>query len=185
MSALANDLRFALRMLLGSPGTTIVAILALSLGIGANTAIFSVVDGVLLQPLPLPDSQALYAVRTGSYKSGEFRGVFSYPEFEDLAAQKHTLESVGAWADGERNRSGEGAPVRVLTRWAVPTLLPTLRVVPALGRNFLPEETAKGRNHVVILDHGLWQRQFAGAPDVIGKSLRLDGVSYQVIGVLP
>jgi putative ABC transport system permease protein len=185
MTALTHDLRFALRMLLGSPGTTIVAILALALGIGANTAIFSVVDGVLLQPLPLPDSRELYAIHTGSAKRGEFRGEFSYPEYQDMVAQQRTLASIGGWIDGDANLSGADAPVRIPVRFALPTLLPTLRVEPALGRGFLPEETAKGREHVILLDHGLWQRQFAGAKDVIGKSLRLDGVSYQIVGVLP
>lgn len=185
MSALVSDLRYAVRMLLRSPGTTIVAVLALALGIGANTAIFSVVDGVLLQPLPLPDSRALFAIHTGSTKLGRFGGPFSYPEYEDLVAQQHTLESVGGWADGDINLSGAEAPTRVLLRVALPSLLPTLRVEPVLGRNFLPEEAVKGREHVAILDYGLWQRQFAGSKDALGKSLKLDGVPYQVIGVLP
>lgn len=185
MSVLTQDLRFALRMLLSSPGTTIVAVLLLALGIGANTAIFSVVDGVLLQPLPLPDSRALYAIHTGSSKSGWFRGEFSYPEYLDMLAQQHTFESIGGWVDGDANLSGADAPVRVLVRFALPSLLPTLRVEPVLGRGFLPEETAKGREHVVLIDHALWQRQFGGAADVLGKSLRLDGVAYQIIGVMP
>jgi len=186
MSALGSDLKFALRTLRRSPGVTAAAVIALALGIGANTAIFSVVDGVLLRPLPYPDSASLYAIGTGSSKHPEFRaGPLSYPEFLDLQQQTRTFENVGGWVDGDVNLSGTGSPERVLLRVVTPSLLPTLRVQPVVGRNFLPEETVKGRDHVALISDGLWRRQFGGGRDAVGRSVRLDGIDYQVIGILP
>jgi len=185
MTTLMQDVRFALRMLRRSPGVTAAAILALALGIGANTAIFSVVDGVLLRPLPYPDSAALVAVHQGSTTMNRFDGPLSYPEYQDLAAQNRTLQNVGGWVDGDVNLSATGSPERVLLRVATPSLLPTLEVTPILGRNFVPEEMAKGRDHVVLIDYGLWQRRFNRSPSAVGDKLRLDGADYEIIGVLP
>ncbi|MDB4966156.1 MAG: transporter permease [Myxococcales bacterium] len=185
MGPVGTDVRFALRMFKRSPGVTAAAVLALALGIGANTAIFSVVDGVLLRPLPFPDSRALFIVHTGNAKLNRFDAPFSYPEYQDLVAQTRTLESVGAWCEGDANFSGGAAPERVLIRLVTPSLLPTLRVEPVRGRNFLAEETLKGRDHVAIIDYGLWQRQFSGSADAVGRSIRLDGTDYQIIGILP
>jgi predicted permease len=184
--SVVSDLKFALRTMRRSPGVTAAAVLALALGIGANTAIFSVVDGVLLRPLPYPDSSALFMVHHGSTRFSFVQGPLSYPEYLDVVAQTHTLENVGAWAEGDINLSGAGgAPERVLLRVATPSLLPTLRVQPVVGRNFLPDETVKGRDHVALIDYALWQRQFGGSRDAIGRSLRLDGSDYQIVGVLP
>ena len=186
MDTFFSDIKFAWRTLKHSPGMTIAAIVALALGIGANTAIFSIVDGVLLRPLPYPDSGALYWVGMGSSKHLEWPpGQLSWPEYLDIAQQTRTLASIGGWADGDANLSGAGSPERVLIRVVTPSLLPTLGVQPALGRNFLPDEINKGREHVAILADGLWRRQFGGSADAVGKSLRLDGVDYQIVGVLP
>jgi len=185
MGGLFADVKYALRMLRRSPGVTAAAVLALALGIGANTAIFSVVDGVLLRPLPYPDSGALVTVHHGSTRLNLFTAPLSYPEYLDVVAQTRTLESVGGWVDGDINFAGGGSPERVLIRVATPSLLPTLRVTPVVGRNFLPEETVKGRDHVAIISYTLWQRQFGGARDAIGRTVRLDGADYQIIGVLP
>jgi putative ABC transport system permease protein len=184
-STLLRDLRFALRMLWRTPGVTAAAVLAVALGIGANTAIFSVVDGVLLRPLPFPDSASLYRVFMGSSKSASYDDPISYPQYQDIVGQTTTLESIGGWTDGDANLTGGASPERVLLRVALPSLLPTLRVQPARGRNFLPEEAAAGRNRVALISHGLWQRQFAGAEDAVGKSVRLDGVDHQIVGILP
>jgi putative ABC transport system permease protein len=185
MSALAGDLRFALRMLRKSPGVTAAAVLALALGIGANTAIFSVVDGVLLRPLPYPNSRALVAVYMSNSRDAGQNNPFSFPDFVDLVAENRTFENVGAWASGDVNLAGGGVPERVLARIASPTLLPTLGIEPILGRNFTNEEARQGNDHVALIDYGLWQRRFGGTADVIGKSIRLDGVDNQIIGVLP
>jgi predicted permease len=181
----AGDLRFAVRMLRRTPGVTAAAVLALALGIGANTAIFSVVHGVLLRPLPFPDSQALYRVNTNFGRKGYSTNPLSWPQYHDVADQTRTLASVGAWFDGDSNMTGASAPERVLVRLTTPSLLPTLGIQPVRGRNFLPDESGQGRHHVALIAYGLWQRQFSGREDTLAKSLRLDGVDYRIVGVLP
>ena len=186
MQQLIQDLRFAIRGLVKRPGFALIAIVTLALGIGANSAIFSVVDSVLFRSLPLPESQSLYAVHTGAVKfNNRFDGPFSYPEYQDVVAQTHSFQSIGSWVDGDANLSGATRPERVTVRVVLPSLLPTLGVQPVRGRNFAPEETTKGRDHVALITYGLWQRQFGGGDDAMGKSLRLDNVDYQIIGILP
>ena len=180
-----GDLKFALRILRRSPGVTAAAVLALALGIGANTAIFSVVDGVLLRPLPYPQSQDLVRVYRTHSRYGSYNAPFSYPDFKDLLARNQVFENVAVWVEGDLNLTGSGRPERVLVRHVSPTLLPTLRVEPAFGRNFLPSEQLKGNDHVVMLDWPLAERRFGNAADAVGKSVRLDGVDFQVVGVLP
>src|ERR1041384_7022358 len=176
MQQLIQDLRYAVRGLIKRPGFTIIAVMTLALGIGANSAIFSVVDGVLLRSLPLPDSQSLYAVHTGAAIFNRYDGPLSYPEYQDVVQQTHSFQSIGAWVDSDANLSDGVRPERVTLRIVLPSLLPTLVVDPARGRNFLPEETTKGRDHVALITHGLWQRRFGGAEDVLGKSVQLDNV---------
>ena len=125
MSTLLHDLKFALRMLKRAPGVTLAAILALALGIGANTAIFSVVDNVLLRPLPYPNSQNLVSVWRQVKRFGFLKGPWSYLDFKDLQAQNTVFENVGVWAGGDGNLSGAGNPERVLIRLASPSLLPS------------------------------------------------------------
>ncbi len=185
INGLIQDIKYGIRTLLKRPGFTAIAVITLALGIGANSAIFSVVDSVLLRSLPLPDSQSLYALHTGAIKFNRFDGPFSYPEYEDVVAQTHSFQSIGGWVDGDANLSGGARPERVTARWVLPSLLPTLGVQPARGRNFLPNETVKGSDHVALISYGLWQRQFAGAEEAVGKTLRLDNANYQIIGVLP
>lgn len=186
MGFLLNDFRYAIRNLLKRPGFTAIAVITLALGIGANSAIFSVVDSVLLRSLPLPDSQSLYAVHTGAVKfNNRFDGPFSYPEYEDVVAQTHSFQSIGGWVDGDANLSGGARPERVTGRWVLPSLLPTLGVQPVRGRNFLPEETVTGRDHVAMITYGLWQRQFGGTEDTVGKTMRLDNANYEIVGILP
>src|ERR1043166_4273973 len=135
MEALLKDLRFAVRMLRRAPGVAAAAVFALALGLGANAAIFSVVDGVLLRPLPYQDSRALYVVN-GKFPSQGLQNVpLSYPEFKDLAEQTRSLASVGVFAEGDSNLSGEGmAPDRVVAGMASASFFPTLGVQPILGR---------------------------------------------------
>jgi putative ABC transport system permease protein len=186
MGSLLNDFRYAIRNLIKRPGFTAIAVITLALGIGANSAIFSVVDSVLLRSLPLPDAQSLYAVHTGATKfNNRFDGPFSYPEYEDVVAQTHSFQSIGGWVDGDANLSGGEQPERVTLRVVLPSLLPTLGVQPLRGRNFVPEEAIKGREHVTLITHALWQRQFGGRENAVGKSVRLDNVDYQIIGILP
>jgi len=185
MQQLIHDLRYAVRGLIKRPGFTFIAVMTLALGIGANSAIFSVVNGVLLRSLPLPDSQSLYAVHTGAAIFNRYDGPLSYPEYQDVVQQTRSFQNIGAWVDSDANLSGGSKPERVMTRIVLPSLLPTLGVEPVRGRNFLPEETTKGRDRVTLITYGLWQRRFGGSDDVIGKSVYLDNVHYQIVGVLP
>ena len=185
MHQLIQDLRLAVRGLIKRPGFALIAIVTLALGIGANTAIFSVVDSVLLRSLPLPDSQSLYAIHTGANSFNRFDGPFSFPEYQDVVAQTRSFQSIGGWVDGDANLSGGARPERVTMRWAMPSLLPTLGVQPIRGRNFVSEESIKGREHVALITYAVWQRQFAGGEDAVGKSVRLDNVDYEIVGVLP
>jgi putative ABC transport system permease protein len=185
MQQLIQDLRYAVRGLIKRPGFTIIAVMTLALGIGANSAIFSVVDSVLLRSLPLPDSESLYAIHTGAATFNRYDGPLSYPEYQDVVQQTRSFQSIGAWVDTNANLSDGVKPERVIMRVVLPSLLPTLGVEPVRGRNFLPEETTKGRDHVAMITYGLWQRRFSGADDAVGKSVRLDNADFQIIGILP
>src|SRR5262249_29687916 len=150
MHQLIQDLRYAVRGLIKRPGFTIIAVMTLALGIGANSAIFSVVDGVLLRSLPLPDSQSLYAVHTGAASFNRYDGPLSWPEYQDVVQQTRSFQNLGAWYDSDANLSEGARPERVTMRVVLPSLLPTLGVEPIRGRNFLPEETTKGRDQVAL-----------------------------------
>ncbi len=185
MQQLIQDLRYAVRGLIKRPGFTIIAVMTLALGIGANSAIFSVVDGVLLRSLPLPDSKSLYAIHRGAAIFNRYDAPLSYPQYQDVVQQTRSFQNIGAWVDGDANLTGGGRPERVMLRIVIPSLLPTLGVETVRGRNFLPEETTKGRDHVALITYGLWQRQFSGAEDAVGKSVYLDNAEYQIVGILP
>ncbi len=185
MQQLIQDLRYALRGLIKRPGFTFIAVMTLALGIGANSAIFSVVNGVLLRSLPLPDSQSLYAINRGAAIFNRYDAPLSYPQYQDVVQQTRSFENIGAWVDSDANLSDSGRPERVMLRIVLPSLLPTLGVDTVRGRNFLPEETTKGRDRVALITYGLWQRRFGGADDVVGKSVYLDNTEYQIVGILP
>ena len=185
MQQLIQGLRYAVRGLIKRPGFTFIAVMTLALGIGANSAIFSVVDGVLLRSLPLPDSKSLYAIHRGAAIFNRYDAPLSYPQFQDVVQQTRSFQSIGAWVDSDANFSGSGTPERVMLRIVMPSLLPTLGVDTVRGRNFLPEETTKGRDRVALITYGLWQRRFGGADDTVGKSVYLDNTEYQIVGILP
>ena len=177
-----QDFVYAVRRLLKAPGFTVVAVLTLALGIGANSAIFSVVNGVLLQPLPYPESDRL----VGVYHTTEGqRAVMSGPNFTDVTHAATSLESAAAISTGRMILTGEGEPTRLAIAEVSASLFNMLRVRPALGRNFNADENTPGRNNIVILSHGLWQQRFGSDPSVIGKRITLDGVSKEVVGVMP
>ena len=186
MRSIAGDLRFALRMLLRSPGVSAAAIVTLALGIGANTAIFTVVDGVLLRPLPYPDSARLLTIN-GSYPSmGRMRAALSYLEYRDVLAQATTLAGVAAYEHADVNLSGTGgAPERVTLGFASATLFPTVGVQPFLGRGFSAAEERAGDDQAVVLSYATWHERFGGDPRVVGRTMLLDNVPYRVVGVLP
>jgi putative ABC transport system permease protein len=185
LSDLSQDLRFGVRMLLKNPGFTVIAIIALALGIGANTAIFSVVNAVLLRPLPYKNPERLVMVWEDNSKQGFPRDTPAAPNYLDWRDQNHVFEGMAAMVDISVNLTGTGEPERIDGRRVSGSLFELLGVQPQLGRIFRSEEDQLGANGVVVLSHGLWQRRFGGDPDVVGKPINLNGKSFTVVGVMP
>jgi putative ABC transport system permease protein len=185
LSDLSQDLRFGMRMLLKNPGFTIVAIIALALGIGANTAIFSVVNTVLLRPLPYKDPDRLVMVWEDNSKQGFPRDTPAAANYIDWRDQNHVFEGMAAMVEISFNLTGVGDPERIDGQRVSANLFSLLGVEPQLGRAFLSEEDRPGANHVVIMSHGLWQRRFGADPAIIGKPINLNGKTFTVVGVMP
>src|SRR5262245_6908316 len=179
-----QDLRFAFRQLVKNPGFTAVAVLTLALGIGACTAIFSVVNAVVIKPLPFPQSDQLVGVWEEPTKGT--RKSVSPGVFKDWREQSRSFEALSVVSPNDVSVTGDGQPERLRALQVSANYLDIFRVRPAIGRGFLPPEDQPGRDDkVVILAHGLWQRRFGGDPSVIGRTIRLNQTSYTVIGVLP
>ena len=183
MSVILQDLKFATRMLLKSPGFTLVAILTLALGIGANTAIFSVVNAVLLRPLPFKNSSQLVVMRE-TYKLVGNVSV-SYPNFLDWRQQAHSFSSMAAVQARGFNLSGVAQPENIGGYAVSPNFLALVGVHPILGRDFLPSEGNQGTAPVILLSYQLWQTHLGGDPAVLGRSISLDGRSFAIVGILP
>jgi putative ABC transport system permease protein len=184
MQTFGHDLRFALRQLRKSPGFAAIAVLVLALGVGANTAVFSVVDAVLLQPLPYPESDRIVSV-VETFTRNTADEVTLTPDFLDWRAQNHVFTAMAGFTGFTRTLTGLEEPLQLHTVKASAEFLPVLNTQPLLGRNFLRSEDAKGHDQVAILSYGLWQRSFGGNRDVIGSSITLDDQRLKVIGVLP
>ena len=181
MSAFFQDLRYALRLLAKSPGFALIAILTLALGIGANTAIFTVVNAVLLRPLPFQDpSRLVLVVERSKYPTI----TVSYENYLDWRDQSHSFESVEAIYGQNMTLTSKGQPQRLVARFITAAFLPTLGVSTRIGRNFTSEEDRAGGAPVAILSYGLWQRSFGGANDVLGQTVNLDSQPYTVIGIM-
>ena len=179
MRTVWQDLCHSLRIFRNSPGFTLIAGIALMIGIGANTAIFSVVNGILLRPLPYPDSDRLVTANESNGNS------LAYPNFLDWQRENRCFTDVAASQQTNLILTGSGQPESLSTLRVSASFFPVLGVSPRLGRNFLPEEDQRGAAGVVILSHGLWQRRFGSSPGVLGKSLSLSARSYTVVGILP
>jgi putative ABC transport system permease protein len=182
METLLQDLRYAFRVLIKSPSFTAIAVLTLALGIGANTAIFSVVNAILLRPLPFHDSSRIMLI---AEKSKYSNPSVSYQNFVDWRDQSHSFESVQAMRASTITLTGAGEPERLDARWVTSGLFPLLGVQAHLGRTFRDDEDGAGSAPAVIISYGLWQRRFGGATDVLNKSINLDSRPYTVVGVLP
>ena len=180
-----QDLRYGVRMLLKHPGFTLIAVVTLALGVGANTAIFSVVNAVVLRPLPYPEPERLIRLWDSNPGRGWPEFAASALNFEDWRKQQTVCEQLAAYEFATLNLTGDGGPERVFALGVTANLFPTLGIPPALGRNFLPEEEQAGRHRVAILSDGLWQRRFGGDPQLIGRQIQLSGESYTVVGVMP
>ncbi len=182
MDTLRQDIKYAWRHLLRSPGFSTVAVVTLALGIGANSAIFSVVNAVLLKPLPYAEPERLVGLH---HLSEGQRSSMSGPNFTDLRKTSQTLSDAAAFTRSRTILTGQGEPVRLDSAEVSAGLFNVLGVLPRLGRTFSPEENLPGRNKVAILSYGLWQQRFGSDPKIVGRTIVLDGVSIQVVGVMP
>ena len=185
MSTLIKDLKYGFRMLSKTPGSTLAAILALALGIGANSAIFSVVDGVLLRPLRYKDPDRLVVVWETKLSKGILEERVSPPDYRDWLAQQRVFDQLAALRAQPAVLTGGQLPERVETALVSSSIFDVLGVKPALGRSFSPDEDQPGRNRVAVLSYGLWQRRFGGDASILGRNVTVDGNSFTVIGITP
>ncbi len=182
---LVQDLRYGLRMLRKNPGFTVVAVLTLALGIGANTAIFSYVNAWMIKPLPYPQADRLMVFVSHDKKKGWTRnGLTSTASFLDFQKQNSSFEQTALWTGWNFNLTGDGAPALVEGGRVSWNYFDALGAKPMLGRTFTPDEDRPGAGHVAILSQGLWQSRFAGEPKIIGRNITIDGEAYAVVGVM-
>ena len=184
LEVLLQDLRFGVRMFVKNPGFAVAAVITLALGIGANTALFSVVNGVLLRPLPYRDPSRLVVVSLFNQKTQE-----TFPlcdaDFLDWRAQNQVFTAVAAFSGARFNITGSGAPEQVLGDEVTAEFFSTLGVKPSLGRTFLPDEDRPGSPRAVVLSYNHWRRRYGSNPGVIGQTIMLNGSNSTVIGVMP
>lgn len=185
LDGLAQDLRYGVRMLWNMPAFTAIAVVTLALGIGANTAIFSLVNTVLLRPLPYKDADRLITVWSNNRTRGLDTDLVSPLDFADWHSQSHSFKSIAASTDTMYTLTGQGEPTLIVAYAFAPDYFHVLGVAPVLGRTFLPEEEQAGRNQVAVLSYSFWQNRLGGKRDVVGTSLTLDGAPYTVVGVMP
>src|SRR5690349_10364481 len=186
MDSLWQDLRYGVRVLMKERAVTAIAILALALGIGANTAIFSVINGVLLRALPYPQAERIVRLSAANPQRGITDGAFSFPRFEHMQRQSgESFEAIAAFCNDSFNLTDGNEPEEIQGLRVSASIFQVLGVQPALGRAFLPEEDRRGANNVVVLSQRLWQRRFGGDAGVVGQPVTLNGLSYTVVGVMP
>ena len=183
MNLLWRDLKYAARMLAKTPGFTAVALVTLTLAIGANTAIFSIVNGMLIQPLPFPDQEELVQLMRG-FKEGGLSGSTSVPKYAYWEENTRNLfDGVAAFDNlgSGFNMAGDGKPERIIGSRATHEFFSVFGATPVIGRGFRPEEDRPGAAKVVVLSHGLWTRRFAADRGIVGRTLQLNGEAYTVV----
>ncbi|MEN3368541.1 MAG: putative transport system permease protein [Verrucomicrobiota bacterium] len=185
MDTLLQDIRFGVRMLFKSPGFTAVAIISLALGIGANTTVFSVINAVLLKALPYHEPQSIVLV-WGEDKAGDSsRGQMSATDVADYRVRNHVFEEIATYSDYRPVFSGNGEPERIPGAQVGDGFFTVMHAQPLLGRVFTAEEQVEGKDLVVVLGYGLWQRRFGGDPNIVGQTIKLSARTYTVVGVMP
>lgn len=186
METIGRDLRYTLRNLYKSPGFTVVAILTLALGFGANTAVFTVVNGVLLRPLPFPSPGRLFLISYQS-KQGVFENQPGLYDKDYLEYRQHnqSFEQIATFNEDSATLTGAGDAARLPIAMVTSSFFPVLQVNPAIGRVFLPEEEHLANNRVALLSDKIWRKRFAADPSILGKTIILDGAPYSVVGVMP
>jgi putative ABC transport system permease protein len=185
MRTFLQDLRYGARGLLRNPGFAAVAVLALALGVAANTAIFSVVHAVLLNPLPYRDASRLTMIWEYNRTRDAHQNVINPGNFQDWKAQASVFEDMAAFYDSRLNLTGVGEPAEVTAQFVTPNLLGLLGAEPLIGRGFSPDDARPDAPSVVVLGYDFWQSRFGGAPDVVNKTIKLNGESVTVVGVMP
>ena len=179
-----NNLRYALRQLRKSPGFTFVAVLTLALGIGANTAIFTVVNAVLLQPLPFPDADRLVAVQSRNFQEN-LKGLgFAPAGFRDLEKQVTSFESIAAFRYNYDSLTGVEKPTSLTSSLVTQDYFKVLSGTALIGRTFTREDAAANAKPTAVLSYDLWQKQFGGRSDLVGSSITLNDVPHEVIGIM-
>jgi predicted permease len=185
LNHLLQDLRYGARVLLAKPGFTLAVVLTLALGIGANTAVFSVIDALLLKPLPFADSGRLVHIYN-TYPRGELpMAAVSIPDYLDRRAQAPALADAALFQERSFNLSVQGAPERLNGIATTPSLFSTLAIAPAIGRALADDDAQVGNDHVAVLSYPLWKNQFAGDTGIVGREIRMNGDNYRVVGVMP
>ena len=185
METLIQDLRYTVRMLLKKPAFTAIVVLALAIGIGANTAIFSVVNAILLRPLPYKNFDRISMIWMDNPKLGVAEDWHSYPNYVDYKQQNQVYEDMAAFNNRSFNLTGVGDPLRILGAWNTASLFSVLGVEPSIGRVFTEEEEEPGKDLVVVLSNGLWRSRFGSNPNAIGQAISMNGANRTVIGVMP
>src|SRR5262245_23866310 len=182
---LRQDARFAFRTFRQSKGFTTVAVTTIALGIGATAAIFSVVDALILKPLPYPEADRVVMVWMDNPRLSLHEDVHSYPNLMDLKAQNRSLSHLNAYREAGFNLTGSGEPQRVLAGAVSAEVFAALTARPIVGQVFTAENEATGNDAVVVIGEGLWKTNFGGTPDVLGKTVELNGRARTIVGVLP
>ena len=180
-----QDLRYGLRVLARRPAFALVAVITLGLGIGANSAIFSIINGLLLRPLPYAGSDRLAIIWTHSPGANVEQDWPSPGQYSAIKSQNSVFETLAIAQGGSANLTGYTAPERIGAVWSSSEMFSLLGVSPIFGRVFTPDEDAAGTQKTAILSYGLWQRRFGGDPNILGQALTVDGDSYNVVGVMP
>jgi hypothetical protein len=185
METLWQDLRYSIRMLFKSRVVTVVAIAAIALGVGANTAIFSVVNAVLLRPLPFDKPEQLVRLFVTNVKKGVNSNPTSYLNFLDWQDQNHSFELMAAYSEGSAAMTEGEAPEQIQGVTISASIFPMLGAKPILGRSFTAEEEQPGKTHVAVISEGLWRRRFGSDAGIIGRNIMLGGDSTTIVGVMP
>src|SRR6185436_4600933 len=180
-----SELRYAIRQLLKSPGFTLVAILGLALGLGANVAFFSVVNSIFLRPLPYHEPDRLVRLSSTNEENNLTRVGFSYPRYLEVQQRQQVFSDLALLVGNAFTLTGRGDPEQVFGLQASTAVLPALGLQPLVGRNFSANEDRPGGEHVALIGHAMWQQRFNRDPSVLGQVLTLDGAPYTIIGVLP
>ena len=183
MNGALQNIRYAIRQLCNNPGFTAIAVITLALGIGANSALFSVVNGVLLSRLPYPEPERI--VTLSESKPNFEYGSISYPDFRDWQKGNRAFSAMASYRSTAFSLTGSGEPVQVSGEFVSSDLFPILGVKPLMGRTFAPGEDEAGAAPIALISAGLWRRKFSSARDILGKNITLDGRDFAIVGVIP